>query len=202
MNLSWNLQVEPQKYSIYREEAVDAITEAMESSLSDEKVRGKCCRALLILGGRFSFAGKLMTEDWILKQAGFLDGPESDALDKETDNVQADDNIPSDGDEVEAREEWLTNLSASLLGDGKKSFLEMLSRCLGSGKVDVVRVCLTTVAWLSSTLPSFPDAEFQLSAFSALISRLKQILENGERIEHKILASMSLLNFSKIPGSC
>lgn len=106
-----------------------------------------------------------------------------------------------DGNIEEDREEWLTNLSASLLGDGKKSFLEAVSTCLGSGNLEMVRVCLITVAWLSSALASLPDAdEFHLSSFSALISPLKECLENGERVEHRILASMSLLNFSKIPG--
>uniref|UniRef100_A0A5B6ZW80 RING-type E3 ubiquitin transferase n=1 Tax=Davidia involucrata TaxID=16924 RepID=A0A5B6ZW80_DAVIN len=89
--LHLDLLVEPRKYSIYREEAVDAISVALDGSLSDEKVRANCCRALLTLGGRFSFSGKIMVEDWILKQAGFLDGPESDLLD----NVLVDENIPS-----------------------------------------------------------------------------------------------------------
>lgn len=58
----------------YRDDAVDAMTMALESSLSDERSREICCKALLILGGHFSFSGKIMTEDWILKQAGFLEG--------------------------------------------------------------------------------------------------------------------------------
>lgn len=81
--LWFNLQIEPKKYSIYREEAVDAITVALESSLSDEKIREKCCHTLLVLGGHFSFSGKVMTEDWILKKAGFIDCNESELLDNE-----------------------------------------------------------------------------------------------------------------------
>ncbi|KAA8528137.1 hypothetical protein F0562_035612 [Nyssa sinensis] len=196
--LQLDLLVEPRKYSIYREEAVDAITVALDGSLSDEKVRVNCCRALLTLGGCFPFSGKLMTDDWILKQAGFLDGLESDSLDNEAENVLVHETTSLD-DEEKAMEEWLRNLTASLLGNGKKSFLDTISNCLGSGNLDLVRVCLTTVAWLSHALASLSDADFQLSAFSALISQLKESLENGERVEHKILASMSLLNFSKMP---
>lgn len=70
------LQVEPRKYSIYREVAVDAITVALDQSLTDEKVRINCCRALLILGGRFSLPGELVNESWILKLAEFNDGCE------------------------------------------------------------------------------------------------------------------------------
>ncbi|KAL2238655.1 UNVERIFIED_CONTAM: putative E3 ubiquitin-protein ligase LIN [Sesamum indicum] len=107
--------------------------------------------------------------------------------------------LTEDGDEDNAREMWLMSLSPSLLGDGKKSFLETVSKCLRLGNSDLVRVCLTTVAWLSSSLASLPDTEFQLLAFSALFPPLKQCLEHGKLVEHRILASLSLLNFSTIP---
>lgn len=87
-----------------------------------------------------------------------------------------------------------------LLGSGEKSFLETLSKCLGSANLDLVGACLTTVAWMSHALSSLANTDFQLSAFSSLFSRLKEILENGWKIEHKVLASVSLLNFCKIPG--
>lgn len=108
--------------------------------------------------------------------------------------------MTEDVDEENAREKWLLSLSASLAGDGKKSFLDTISKCLSLGNLDLVRVCLTTVAWLSSSLASFPDTEFQLCAFSALITPLKNCLEYGELVEQKILASLALLNFSIIPG--
>ncbi|KAK9273237.1 hypothetical protein L1049_018044 [Liquidambar formosana] len=113
--LHLDLLLEPRKYSIYREEAVDAITAALDGSLTDEKVQAKCCRALLILGGHFSTFGKVLTENWILKQAGYDDGFEADALDSEKEALLFDD------DEERANEEWLRNLSASLLGNGRKA---------------------------------------------------------------------------------
>ncbi|KAM4084493.1 hypothetical protein ACB094_08G136400 [Castanea mollissima] len=195
--LHLDLLAEPQKQSIYREEAIDAIVMALEDSLVNKKVREKCCRALHILGGRFSFSGKLLTESWILKQTGFEDSCEVNSLENEDENLLVDDTISWD-DEEQENEEWLRNLSVALLSNGKKSLLDTISKCLASGNLDMVRVCLTTMAWLSCALPSLPDAEFQLSAFSSLISGLKESLEKGEKIEHKILASMCLLNFSKI----
>lgn len=66
-------QVTPQKHSIYREEAVDSIAVALKSSLTNEKIRNNCCKALLILGGKFSLSGELLTESWCLRQAGFYD---------------------------------------------------------------------------------------------------------------------------------
>lgn len=87
-------------------------------------------------------------------------------------------------------------LSESLIGDGKKLFLESLSQGLSCGHREMMKVGLTTVVWLSCSL----DSEAKLSAFSVLISKLKETLENSEWVEHKVLAAASLLNFSKIPG--
>lgn len=107
-----------------------------------------------------------------------------------------------DGEEEQARENWLISLSVSLIGDGKRSFLDTISKCLSLGNSDLMRVCLTTVAWLSSSVASLSvtGTELQLYAFSALISPLKHCLDHGELLEHRILASFSLLNFSNIPG--
>ncbi|PON48812.1 Coatomer beta subunit [Parasponia andersonii] len=187
-----DLLVEPRKYSIYREDAVDAITEALDRSLTDEEIRENCCRALLILGGQFSSSGKLLTQIWILNQARYFQANPPENEEEGEEEVE---------DEV-LNNEWLRNLSASLLGNGKRSFLGAISKCIGSENLDLVSVCLTTVAWLSSSLSSMPDSELQIPAFWALISRLKESLENGQQIEHKILASTSLLSFSKISAEC
>lgn len=88
------LQVEPRKYSIYREAAVDAITAALDESVKDESVQEKCCRALLILGGRLSLSGELVTESWILKQAGFNEyGCEVNSLNNEENDLLVHDSI-------------------------------------------------------------------------------------------------------------
>ncbi|KAL1165259.1 hypothetical protein V6Z11_A06G119900 [Gossypium hirsutum] len=193
--LNIDLLVDPRKYGLYRQEAVDAITEALDSSLIDGEVGEKCCKVLLMLGGRFSLSGKLLIEDWILKVAGFNDGPEVNSIEKEED-LDIGDSIILEDEEC-AIAEWLRNLSASLIGSGKVSFLEAISKCLGSGNRDLVTACLTSVAWLTSALPLQTEAELQRTLCS-LISHLKQSLENGAQLQHKILASMSLLNLSKI----
>lgn len=85
-----DFQSERHTNNIYRQEAVDALTVALRRSLSDEKVQKKCSRALVILGGSFSSSGKLMTEDWILKLAGFLNGPDWDIADNESNDIAVD----------------------------------------------------------------------------------------------------------------
>ncbi|KAL3379248.1 hypothetical protein AABB24_000123 [Solanum stoloniferum] len=197
--LHFNLLAETDMPSTYRDDAVDAMTLALERSLSDGRIREICCKALLILGGHFSFSGKIMTEDWILKQAGFLEGFGVEYTVEEQNNVLADATVmKTEDEEQEAREKWLLDASALLIGSGKKSLVEALSKCLGSGNSEMVRICLTTVAWLSSALALLNDSEFELSAFLAVITQLIECLQHGDLIEHKVLASMCLLNFSKI----
>ncbi|KAL4576873.1 hypothetical protein LXL04_012973 [Taraxacum kok-saghyz] len=187
--LHMDLMVDQQKYSIYREEAFDTITSAMDASFSNEKVREACCRSLLILGGRISFSGKVITEDWVLKEAGLFHRPDSD--DKIT--------IKSDTEEEEAVEDWLMKLTESLIGDGKKSFLESISQGLTCGDREMIKVGLITVVWFSSSLALLPDSEAKLSAFTVLMGKLKETLEYSEWVDHKVLAALCLLNFSKFP---
>uniref|UniRef100_A0A7N0TL78 RING-type E3 ubiquitin transferase n=1 Tax=Kalanchoe fedtschenkoi TaxID=63787 RepID=A0A7N0TL78_KALFE len=189
----------PQKYSIYMEEAVDAIAIAMYSSLTDETVRTSCCKALIVLGGHISVSNMMQTGSGNLIETGCISSSSVEASDTEVGVSQSQDkSIPLD-DEEQAREAWLRDVVVSLLGSRRVSFLDMISKCLGSQISDLVRTCLTTVAWLSFTLASLPDSGFRLTAFSALISQLKASLENREPQEHKVLASVSLLNFSRFP---
>lgn len=65
------LQGDPLKCSVYRQEAVETITAALDSQVYNELVQEQSARALLMLGGRFSYTGEATTEKWLLKEAGF-----------------------------------------------------------------------------------------------------------------------------------
>lgn len=104
-------------------------------------------------------------------------------------------------DEEQKNEEWLRNLASILIDNGKSSFLEAISKPIHSRSLELERACLVTLAWLSKATSPF-DVEFKLSkAFSTLIYSLKDTLQKANEVEHKIFASMALLNFSKIPGN-
>ncbi|OWM69234.1 hypothetical protein CDL15_Pgr025421 [Punica granatum] len=189
--LHLDLLVGPQKYSIYREEAVDAIAVALNLSLTDENVKETCCKALSILAGCLSPSGKLT-------EAGFDVSCQANLKDNKEHGSPQDHAILY-GDENLAHEQWLRYLLTSLLGNEKKSFLEAISKCLALGESNLVLACLKMVAWLSYVLSSLSDIECQLSTFAGLVRQLKENLQGGEE-EHRILASFSLMNFSKIPG--
>ncbi|CAL5025785.1 unnamed protein product [Urochloa decumbens] len=188
--------VQPNKESKYREEAAKIITHSLRCCLSEDgNVVLSTRKALLMLAGHFSFSGDLLAEDWMLKQAGFADGPISSDV------------VVQDKEAAE-NEAWLKHAAAALVGTGgtRRPFLEALSRCLGSPDADLVGACLTTAGWLSRSLAaaSLDDAaatgtDASLAAFSALVPRLKQCLAPARPARHRVLAAVSLHNFSKIP---
>ena len=65
------MQGDPLKSSVYREESIEAITEALDSRICNENVQKEAAKALLILGGRYGYTGTPEVEKWILKEAGF-----------------------------------------------------------------------------------------------------------------------------------
>lgn len=61
--------------SAYREEVVEEIVKALNCEVVNEKVQEQTAKALLILGGHFSYTGESVTEKWLLKEAGFDQNP-------------------------------------------------------------------------------------------------------------------------------
>ncbi|KAJ1272402.1 hypothetical protein BS78_06G199400 [Paspalum vaginatum] len=180
----------------YREEAAKIITHSLRCCMSEDNVVPNTRRALLLLGGHFSFSGDLLAEDWMLKQAGFIDISQASSS---ADAVAQD-------KEAAGNEAWQRHVTAVLLGSSgiRRPFLDALSRCLGSPDADLACACLTTAGWLSRSLASSRGlddaADTSLAAFSALVPRLKQCLVPGRPDRHRVLAAVSLHNFSKIPG--
>ncbi|KAK8660191.1 hypothetical protein V6N13_051125 [Hibiscus sabdariffa] len=79
----------------------------------------------------------LLTEDWILKVAGFKKEENSDI-----------------GDSILPEH---CGVAEEFVGSGRRIFLCVQARETG----DFVTACLTTVAWLTGLLPSPTDAELQ-----------------------------------------
>ncbi|KAK3141696.1 hypothetical protein QOZ80_4BG0337220 [Eleusine coracana subsp. coracana] len=196
--LHFDALVENHSNNTYREEAAKTITHSLRCCLSDDNVVPNTRKALLLLGGKFSFSGDLLTEDWMLKQAGFIDDSRATPIDS--------DGVVQDKEAAE-HEAWLRKATVALLGgNGRKPFLEALSKCLvGSRDADLALAgaCLTTAGWLTRSLASVDDGatDMQLAAFSALVPRLKQCLmmATTKPARLRVLAVVSLHNLSRIP---
>lgn len=72
--------------SIFREEAVEAIIEAIDCTTHNSEIQEQSARTLLILSGRFSYTGEPSIENWLLQRAG-LDGVSVNAFQRHDENV-------------------------------------------------------------------------------------------------------------------
>ncbi|CAK7336954.1 unnamed protein product [Dovyalis caffra] len=146
------------KSSLYREEAVEAITQSLECHNCSTKVQEQTAKALLMLGGCFSYNGEETAEEWLLQQAGFHERLRGSFRRKEI----VDGNL---NEEEDAMEDWQRKVAVVLLNSGSKKFLAVLSNSIANGIPNLVQSSLFTVAWMSRILLPFRK-EKSLSKFS------------------------------------
>jgi hypothetical protein len=104
-------------------------------------------------------------------------------------------------EEEKVVEERLRKLALVLLNTGNKQFLVALSNCISDGIPTLVRACLVTVTWMSSSLsPLHGCNTFQPLACSILAPKLLDRLSYDRVLEERVLASLSLLNLVRHPG--
>ncbi|KAJ6410589.1 hypothetical protein OIU84_007353 [Salix udensis] len=133
------------KSSLYREEAVEAITESLDCQRCSTKVQEQSAKALLMLGGCFSYNEEATAEEWLLQQAGFHERLRGSFRSKEI----VDGNL---NEEEDAMEDWQRKLAVVLLNSGSQSFLAALSNSIANGIPNLVQASLFTVAWMSRIL--------------------------------------------------
>ncbi|KAL6629905.1 hypothetical protein ACP70R_029670 [Stipagrostis hirtigluma subsp. patula] len=195
MLLQLDLLGDSLQYSVYREEAIDAMIAALEHSSQSRKVQEQCARALLILAGRFSSSGEPIAEAWLLKRAG-LDDSLSESF-RRTDIFK---DKSSRAEEEKLIEERLKKLALMLLSSGNKRFLIALANRISDGIPSLIRSCLITVTWMSSSLSPLRGCnDFQPLACSILAPALLDSLSYDRVLEERVLASLSLLNVVRHP---
>ncbi|XP_011001312.1 PREDICTED: putative E3 ubiquitin-protein ligase LIN isoform X3 [Populus euphratica] len=131
--------------NLYREEAVEAITESLECHNCSTKVQEQSAKALLMLGGCFSYSGEASAEEWLLRQAGFHERLRDSFQRKEI----VDGNL---NEEEDAMEDWQGKVAVVLLNSGGKRFLSALSNSIVNGIPILVQSSLVTVAWMRRIL--------------------------------------------------
>lgn len=65
------LQEDHFKGSLYRAEAIETVVSALNCQLCNDRVQQQSARALLLLGGHFSYTGESLMEKVLLQKAGF-----------------------------------------------------------------------------------------------------------------------------------
>ncbi|XP_065853908.1 putative E3 ubiquitin-protein ligase LIN-2 [Euphorbia lathyris] len=152
--LQLDLLGDPLKSSLYKEDAVEAIIEGLDSGIFNSSIQEQSARALLMLGGRFSRNGEETTEEWFLQES---------------------EDPYSLNEEEKATKDWQRKAAIVLLNTGKERLLAAISNCIANGIPNLVQSCLFTVAWMNKVLLS---AETETSCSSPYPSLLEQLSES------------------------
>ncbi|EXB51898.1 hypothetical protein L484_006243 [Morus notabilis] len=207
--LQLDLLEDPSKCSIYREDAVEAIIEALDCQIYNENVQEQSARALLMLGGRFSYTGDATIENWLLEQAGFnefginsYNRTEFLKFQFSNDELVAAVFVHDQRADEEAAENWQKKAAAVLFKSGNKRLLDALSVSISNGISSLSRASLITVSWMCTFLHLVGDENLQLMACSILVPQFVASLSYDKDVEGKVLASYSLLNLTKHSAEC
>ncbi|XP_009353928.2 putative E3 ubiquitin-protein ligase LIN isoform X2 [Pyrus x bretschneideri] len=191
--LQLDLMGDPFRSSVYREEAIEAIVEALSSRTCSKKVQQRSSRALLMLGGRFSYTGEASTEQGLLQQAGYSHWPRNSFHFKE--NVV--DGFAHSNEDEAATENWQRKTATVLFKNGNRKLLVALSDSMANGIPSLARSSLVTVSWMSRFVDAVGDEDLGSMACSVLVPQLLESLNYDRDVEERVLASYTLLNLAK-----
>ncbi|GFQ05614.1 putative E3 ubiquitin-protein ligase lin [Phtheirospermum japonicum] len=143
--LQLDLMEDTIEYSVYREEAIDAIIRSLDRWALDEKTQELSTRALLILGGHFSYIGEPEVEKWLLRKAGLDETNVKNSLCGKDITIDGRLNLSED---EKITEIWVSKTATVLLISGNKRLFLALSDSIANSIPCLARASLVTVCWM------------------------------------------------------
>ncbi|XP_048226938.1 putative E3 ubiquitin-protein ligase LIN-1 isoform X2 [Ricinus communis] len=191
--LQLDLLVEPRKMSIYREEAVETLIEALhKKEFSNSQMMA--LDALVSLSGRLTSSGRYYLEAWLLKIAGY-DQPYNALMKAEGLKKGENDLAETMEDEEKAASSWETKVAFVLCNHEKGSIFKGLEECFKSNSIEMAKSCLVISTWLVYMLSVLPDIGVREVARKYLLDEFINVLQSSRNIEEKILAALALKTF-------
>ncbi|XP_024930397.3 putative E3 ubiquitin-protein ligase LIN-1 [Ziziphus jujuba] len=196
--LQLDLLVEPKKMSIYREDAIEALIEALRrKDFSNSQMMA--LDALSSLIGRMTTSGDSYAEAWLLKIAGF-DQPYNALMKAEQLKNLDNDFTETMEEEEKAVTSWEKKVAFVLCNHEKGSIFKALEECLKSSCLEMVKSCLVIATWLTYMLSILPDTGVKVAARKCLLEEFVSFLQSSKNLEEKILAALALRSFMSDPA--
>ncbi|KAK4352625.1 hypothetical protein RND71_028143 [Anisodus tanguticus] len=191
--LQLDLLVEPRKMSIYREESIEALIEALhKKDFPASQLRS--LDALLSLSGHLTNSGKSFLEARLLKIAGF--NQHYNAMMKEERQKAGENDITNTMEEEEkALSSWENRMAFVLCNHEKGLIFRALEECLKSTSMEIAKSSFIIATWLIHMLYNFPDTGIREVARKFLFEQFIQMLQSTKNLEEKILAALALRGF-------
>ncbi|XVE96847.1 hypothetical protein REPUB_Repub02eG0258400 [Reevesia pubescens] len=192
--LQLDLLVEPRKMSIYREEAIEALIEALRrKDFANQQMI--VLDALLSLPGRITSSGESYVEAWLLKVAGF-DQPYNSLT--KADWLQDPEMMEEEGI---ATCSWEKRVAFVLCNHEKGSIFKALEECFKSNSLTMAKSCLVIATWLTYMLSTLPDTGVREAARESLLDEFINVLQSSKNLEEKMLAALALKTFINDPAA-
>ncbi|KAL2468241.1 Transducin/WD40 repeat-like superfamily protein [Forsythia ovata] len=196
--LQLDLLVVPRKMSIYREEAMEALLEALQrKDFPSSQVTA--LDALSSLSGHLSTPGKSFMEALLLKTAGF-DQAYNALMKREELKRNETEFTEKTKEEEKAARSWEKRVAFVLSNHEKGVIFKALEECFKSNSVEIAKSCLVVATWLVHMLYSFPDCGVRDIARKSLLDKFINVLQSSRNLEEKILAALALRGFVSEPG--
>ncbi|XP_059286266.1 putative E3 ubiquitin-protein ligase LIN-1 isoform X1 [Lycium ferocissimum] len=193
--LQLDLLAEPRKMSIYREEAVDVLIMCLRNSdYPDSQIRA--AETLLALQGRFSYSGKPLIREFLLKRAGLH---RSDSNVAKNDIRYLNNDSQETTEEEEAAKDWERKMAFSLVSYEFGLLFEALAEGLKSKSADLFSACLVSATWLVYMLTILPDTGIRGAARVCLLKQFVSIFKSSRDTETKALCLLALRSFIREP---
>ncbi|XP_068660452.1 putative E3 ubiquitin-protein ligase LIN-1 isoform X2 [Aristolochia californica] len=176
--------------SIFREEAVEVLLEAVASEGSPD-LQILSAFVLSNLGGTFADTGEPYTAAWLLQKMGLSSLCHRNMIK----NFDWSDKVLKDT----GIDEWCSKIGKSFLKVGDSVF-HALKKGLKSKLRSVSRDCLITIAWLGCEIKATGSTKLRRSACETLLSSIEQLLHPGLELEERLLACMCIYNYTSARG--
>ncbi|KAJ6920882.1 hypothetical protein NC651_014452 [Populus alba x Populus x berolinensis] len=202
--LQLDLLAEPRKMSIYREEAVEALIEALhKKDFSNSQMMA--LDALVSISARRTSTGGTYMEAWLLKIAGY-DRPynalmKAEKLKKNENDLAEIFLAETMEDEEKAVSSWEKRVAFVLCNHEKGSIFKALEECFKSNSLETAKSCLVISTWLIYMLSVLPDTGVKSAARKSLLDEFINVLLSTRNMEEKILATLALRTFVSDPAA-
>ncbi|KAJ8531170.1 hypothetical protein K7X08_026604 [Anisodus acutangulus] len=191
--LQLDLLVEPRKMSIYREESIEALIEALhKKDFPTSQLRA--LDALLSLSGHLTNSGKSFLEARLLKIAG-VNQRYNATMKEERQRAGENDSTNTMEEEEKALSSWENRIAFVLCNHEKGLIFIALEECLKSTSMEIAKSSFIVATWLIHMLYNFPDTGIRDVARKSLLEQFIQMLQSTKNLEEKILAALALRGF-------
>ncbi|KAG6550963.1 hypothetical protein Mapa_007578 [Marchantia paleacea] len=187
--LQLDLLEEPRKRSMFREEAVESLVEALNNT-EDVISQIEAARTLESLGGRYSCSGRSMMEPWLLRTAG-LEKSYQSFVKEEPD---CSDQTPEEEEEKVARL-WERRVAGALVGHDLGTLIDSLGQGIQCKNPEVSKPSMVVATWLTHLLPVLPDTGIRQTARSFFLDHFVGVLQTSKELPQRALAALAIHSF-------